>query len=389
MIKVVKLLIIVGLGLTGIEANQMKKYDVKSAKIEYELKGSGDIMGMVKVKSIGKKRLIFDDYGVKNLEERNEVKKETTMGTTKVNKTHTMMYMNDTVMYKVDFDKKIIHRMKNQGAAIAAMLRGGKNIKQTGEEIMIKMGGKKLGTDKVLGFECVIWDLMGTKQCMYKGIPLKVESDIMGMKSTEVAISAVFDIGLNNDDFKLPDYPVYNLDMDVMMQGGEPKELDKSKIGQMDMKDNGSKDIESNEVAQGMAALGAGMAALSKAGIDMSQDISPDQEKMMQKAMMNAMGGEGKMLAMMKKEIFEESSMEEMVFAKECFGTANTLKEANKCVNKGNEMFGGDEELLTSWSKQDKKEMLNDMKEFEKMMPCIQEAQTMDAFQRCMPEDKY
>jgi hypothetical protein len=37
----------------------MKKYDVKSGKIEYTLKGSGNIMGMVKIKSVGKKRVIF------------------------------------------------------------------------------------------------------------------------------------------------------------------------------------------------------------------------------------------------------------------------------------------------------------------------------------------
>jgi len=78
MTKIIKVSIfaVLGFTLTVVQANQMQKYEVKSAKIEYELKSSGDIMGMVTVKSIGKKRVIFDDYGVKSLEEKSEVKKE-------------------------------------------------------------------------------------------------------------------------------------------------------------------------------------------------------------------------------------------------------------------------------------------------------------------------
>jgi len=57
MIKMTKIsgIVLLGLGLTTVQAKQMQKYEVKSAKIEYELKSSGDIMGMVTVESIGKK----------------------------------------------------------------------------------------------------------------------------------------------------------------------------------------------------------------------------------------------------------------------------------------------------------------------------------------------
>ncbi len=392
--KIVKVSVIVvlGLGLSMLHANTMKKYDVKSGKITYELKGNGNIMGMAQIKSTGKKRVIFDNYGVKNLEEKVEVKKETTMGKTKTDKTHTLMYMNDAIIYKVDFEHKIINRMKNRGAALAGLFGGGANLKESGEAMMIKMGGKKIGTDKVLGYVCVIWDLMGSKQCMYKGLPLKVEIDVMGMKTTEIATKAEFDMALSKDDFKLPDYPVYDFDMDRMMDGQKPKELDKSRLEAMDTKDNAKAKEESKEAAEGMKAMGAGLAALAKAGIDMNKELTPEQEKIMKKAMMKAMaksmGGEDKMLAKMKQKILKESKIEEMQFAQECFGSSDTLKEVNLCVDKGNKMFNDDEEYFESWTAKDKKEMLDDIKEFGKMIPCVKAAQTMEAFQKCMPEER-
>jgi len=277
--------------------------------------------------------------------------------------------------------------MENQGVAMAAMFGGGKNIKESGEAMMKKMGGKKLGEAKVLGYTCIVWDLMGTKQCIYKGIPLKIESDIMGMKSTEIATKAEFDIAVSSDDFKLPDYSVYDFDIDRMMEGKEPKELDKSKLAQMDAKDNANAKVDSKKAAEGMAAMGAGIAALTEAGVDINKELTPDQEKIMHKAMMNAMGGEEKMLEMAKNDILQAASQEEMSFAKECFGSANTLKEANACVAKGNKMFDDEEEPLESWSSAEKDQMLKEMKQFEKMIPCIKAAQSMDAFQNCIPRE--
>jgi hypothetical protein len=281
--------------------------------------------------------------------------------------------------------------MKNRGAAMAAMFGGGKNLKESGEAMMKKMGGKKLGTDKVLGYTCDMWDLMGSKQCMYKGIPLKIETDVMGMKSTEIATKAEFDIGLSKDDFKLPDYPVYAFDMDGMMNGKEPKELDKSKLAQMDTRDNAKSKVDAAEGAEAMKAMGAGLAALAATGIDMSssKELTPEQEQMMQKVMMGAMaksmGGEDKMLAKMKKEML--GNEKELEFAKSCFGDADTLKEANTCVNKGNKMFDDDEENLDSWTKADKNEMLQEMAQYEKMIPCIKVAQNIETIQKCIPRD--
>ena len=64
--KVIKISAIVFLsaGLAVVQANSIKLYDVKSGKITYKIKGSGNMMG-AKMQVIGKKRVIFDSNGAK------------------------------------------------------------------------------------------------------------------------------------------------------------------------------------------------------------------------------------------------------------------------------------------------------------------------------------
>jgi len=390
--KIIKMSLAVVIGSSVLVAgtNQMKKYEVKSGKIEYSLSGGGNIMGVAQIKSVGKKRVIFDHYGAKELEETVEVKNEIIMGETKTNKTHILDYTNNATIYKVNFKKKLIHRVNNTGAAMAVAFAGGKSLKETGESMMKKMGGKKIGTEKILGYTCELWDLMGVKQCMYKGIPLKIESNMMGMQNIEIATKAEFDITLSEKSFKLPDFPVYEYDMDKLMEGKKLKLLDKSKLVEMDKKANLQALEDAKKGAEAMKGMAAGMAALKESGIDLNsgKDLTPEQEQLMQKAMMEAMGGEAKVVEDMKKEIFQDINAEATKFAKECFGNANTLKEVNSCVDKGNEKFNDDEEHYLSWTAKDKKKMMDEMRHFEESIPCIKAAHTMEAMKQCMPEIK-
>ena len=345
-------------------ASQMQKYEVKSGKITYKINGSTDMMGM-KLKTVGKKRVIFDDYGVLNLIEENEVTKQTIGNTSKTTKSHTLVYMKDSMLYQANFDSKHIIRMQNPAAAIM-MMSGGKSVKQTGEEMMKSIGAKKIGTEKVLGYECVVWDMMGVKQCIYKGIPLKVESNIMGVKSTEIATEVKFDISLSEDDFKLPDFPIYTM-------SGE--KLDKSKLDAMDKKSEAG----TEKAGEDMAALGALMAgAMQSAGVKKGERPTEDQEKSMEDALMASM------LPMMKQKMLSEEKM--MQSAKECISEADTLKEANICSSKMGEM-GDDEDAFTEWNKKTKKETLGFIDQSLAGMECVKKAETMDAVKKCMSEE--
>jgi len=369
MTKVIKVSMVLLMGCSMLVAgeSQMQKYDIKSGMITYEISGSSDMMGM-KSKTIGTKRMIFDAYGAQNLTEENKIDKQTIMGQKKITKTHTMIYMKKGMAYHVDFKAKRIMRMGNMAATMGALMGGGKNMKESGEAMMLKMGGKKTGTDKVLGYTCDVWNLMGTKQCIYKGIPLKVETNIMGIKNVELATKAEFDISLSKDDFKLPDFPIYD------MQGNK---LDKSKLSTMDKKAN----VDAEQSSQDMTEMMAVMATAAKdAGIQEGQRPNKAQENAMKNSMMEAM------LPRMKQEILAEE--ETMRLGYECLSKADTLKEANACNDKINAMSGETDEPFDEWSPNMKKEILGEFDQYlNEMLPCIKKAQTMQAVQQCMSDE--
>ncbi|MEA2048285.1 MAG: hypothetical protein U9O64_07565 [Campylobacterota bacterium] len=349
-------------------ADKMKLYDVKSGKIEYAIQGSGEIMGS-KMKTVGKKRVIFDAYGTHNLTEENKEEQQTIMGQKKTNKSHTMTYMKNGMVYTADFKQRRIMRMENMGMAMAGLMGGGQNMKQTGESMMKQMGGKKTGTDKVLGYSCDVWELMGTKQCIYKGIPLKVESNVMGLKSTEIATKAAFDISLSKDDFKLPDFPIYD------MQGNK---LDRRTLDAMDEKQGVQMSQEMDEMALKRVAYEK---AMREAGVKPGQAPTKTQQEAMMKAMM---GGNDGMLKQMKQEILSDEEM--MRFGYKCLSQADTLKEANICNDKANAMGGEPEEPFDKWNPEMKKEILGFLDQYlNVMVPCVKKAQTMQAARQCMP----
>jgi len=337
----------------------VKIYEVKSGKIAYSIKGSGEMLGQ-KMRSIGKKQLLFDHYGTQSLTEENKVEKQTIMGNTEITKSHTMTYMKEGVLYRVNFERKRIIRMENMAMA----MMGGENMTQTGEKMMRQMGGKKTGTDHVLGYPCDVWELMGTKQCLYKGIPLRIESSIMGIKSSETATKAEFNLSLSKEAFTLPDFPVYD------MQGNriETKSLEAM--------DKASK-TETEHAADEMETMRKAMKnAAEQAGIQAGKKPTKAQEQTMEEAMMAAM------LPQIKQKIAKEEKV--MQFGYSCLKQADTLKEANLCNQKANAMGGEPEAPFDEWSPKTKKETLDFLEKFlRETLPCMKKAQTFQALQSC------
>jgi hypothetical protein len=255
---------------------------------------------------------------------------------------------------------------------MGALIGGGKSMAKSGKEMMKKMGGRMIGKDKVLGYSCDVWDLMGVKQCIYKGIPLKVESNIMGQKSTEIAVEAKFDLSLDTKDFKLPEYPLVD-------KRGKVLSLDRNRLEEIDAG-------ESTEAIKGVddaaKAMAAGMKALVASGANLSSgaDLTTEQEQAMQKAMMAAMGGEKSIFAKQKREIL--SNYEKIPQAKVCFKKASNVAEANACEKA---IDSEDPEYHTYWSKKEKAKILGEIEAFEAAMPCIKAAESFQALRQCMP----
>jgi len=213
-----------------------------------------------------------------------------------------------------------------------------------------KMGGKKLGTQKVAGVNCDVWSLMGVKQCLYKGIPLKIESDIMGIKTVEVATKVEFDVSLNDSDFRLPNFDVYQLDMDQAMAGGKAQKLDKSKLEQMDKEANTRADTEAKK----------------------SQELTKE---------VKANG----LLPTIKSKMLKQEKL--IKFAQKCFKDADSLTEANICNKKANEMSDDPdmkEKPLKKWDDKVKKELLKDLEKASKAMDCVKKANNMKELGVCV-----
>lgn len=359
------------------EENDAKKYLIESGKISYEIKGSGNVMGMLKTDVLGKKKVVFNNFGLNELTEESKIEKITQNGKTENKKTHTLQYAKGSINYSVEFDKKRIMRSKNPAmGAMMQLFSDGQNMTTMGQAMLEKMGGKKTGTDEVAGKKCDIWTLMGTTQCLYNGIPLRVVSDVMGIKMTEVATKAEFGIDVTKVNFKLPDYPVFDMNMERLMEGKQPEELDKSSLDELDKQ----ADIKAAQDVQGIKEMKSRMTEAAKqVGVKEGESPTTAQGEAMMQNMQSAMFPKIKKNALQQVELME--------FGKECLGAADTLKAANKCAKEANEKYpsGDDMEVFEEWNPQIKQELLNDINSFGSSLDCIKASTDMTALQKCMP----
>jgi hypothetical protein len=356
---------LIGSAGASADTEMPKRYDIRSGKILYEIRGGGDIMGMVKTKTFGKKRLIFDDFGAREIVELSKVEKETAGGKSKVKKEHTLRYTNGAILYDVSFKRKKIVRMNNPGLAAGVLLGGGQSMSKAGEAMLRKMGGKKIGSDTVLGHTCDVWSLMGAKQCIYKGVVLKVETDIMGVKSTEVAVKAQFNLSLDKEVFTLPDYPISD-------RRGRTLNVDRSQLDALDARET---EKRLTQTAEGASAVKAAMEAAAKAGYNKNGKTRLNQNQ--KDAMANAM------LPMMKQQFLKQvTPMRRM---RDCLRRADTRKQAIACGRK----YGSDfdpSDVPPQWNAATKRQTLQEMNQYlDTIVPCVRNAQTMQQVQSCMP----
>ena len=367
---VISTVLLMSVGLVQADEGLMKKFQVESGKIDYEIKGSGKAMGMLEIETLGTKRLIFNEFGANELTEENKIEKRMHSGKTDTLKTHKLDYAKGAVIYSVDFNKEKIIRMKNPGMAMLGMMGAGKNTAEAGEAMLKEMGGKKTGSDKVAGYTCDVWEMMGTKQCLYKGIPLKIETDVMGIKSVEVVTNAEF-TEVSSEDFKLPDFDVYGVDMDNPM--AQPQKLDKSQLGKMDKLANEQATEQSAEAKEAFTGMAE---AAKKAGVKQGELPTEAQQKEMIVAMQEGV------FPRMKQEILKQEKI--MQFGKECFAKAETLEDANRCNHQANEMSGEGEDDFEAWNPKMKKMILGEIDKYlDSVVPCVKKAKNINQIQGC------
>ncbi len=345
-------------------ADTVKRYTIPSGIIEYRISGGGNMMGTV-TKTEGKKTLYFKDHGSISLE--TEDTATTISGiVNKQTSTHTMKKVDNVTVYTVDFERKKI--IKGKDPVGSQYLASGKNMAEDSDRILTQMGGQKTGTDTVLGYPCEVWSILGGKQWLYKGqVPLRLEMDVMGMKTSFIAEKATFNTSIPDSRFELPAYEIESVpDYLSHSQGGGPGE-------------------SPDEFQTMMETM--------QSELESDPDMSNEQQLAM---MMQAMGQSeqgGGPLQQQKEQM--PKMLKVMKSMRQCLNDASSQAQADSCMEKSIELSNQlglpdnftEEEDPLEWNKETKAQVLFDLdegiEEMEQMLPCIENAQNLMDFMKC------
>lgn len=206
-------LLIVNTNCIGNDQNRLKRYEVKSAVVHYRSTVSGIVMGST-ISGSGTESLYFKNWGAVELveEESTQTNEVNVFGTKKTETVdlHTINKMDNGENYHVDFYRKTITHSRN--AAMDLMQQTNTDAAEASKNMLESMGGKKIGDEKILGYTCEIWELLGAKQWMHKGVVLKLEATSMGIKTIKEATGAEFNISIADKYFNLPDFPIQEVE---------------------------------------------------------------------------------------------------------------------------------------------------------------------------------
>jgi hypothetical protein len=143
-----------------------------------------------------------------------------------------MVKLDNGESFSVDFNKKKIYASRDMVMDMVIANHPNADAGEVGESMLESMGGKKTGTEKFLGYTCDIWEIMGGKQWIHKGLMLKMEMTVLGITTKTEATSVKLDVSVPDAKFDLPDFPIqetesfmsnedFQYDADEMEEGME------------------------------------------------------------------------------------------------------------------------------------------------------------------------
>jgi hypothetical protein len=336
-----------------------KSFDAPSAIIHYEIHGSGKLSSSSDLMIKGRATLLFAEWGARKLYK--EKYSEVTTGAVKNKKTIRTLYREDYGdVYRADFEKNRID--KGEDAVIKKAITTGENLYQKMIEEM-KANGKEAGTSTVLGYPCDEWLYKGKKRCFYKGVPLKEESVISGIKVVKKAVSAQFDLNISDDAFAFPDF-----------QESEEKGflLKKSKESLTKSMPKPSRNIDRNLSEEIEESGTPAEVAIIDEGDDLAKNMFDKQKEFLPKL------------------------LSEMQEARVCLENADTKDDADHCFSKlvdiEEKMSGekSEDREITLWTDSAREETMNELEEsimdMKRRMPCIRRSRNFEDLSVCMQE---
>ncbi len=203
---------------------ETKRYEVESGIIEYTVNGSGDMMG-IQTKTVGKSKILFKAWG--NVELREDTVKSVIMG--REEETHQTTKIENGKVFVVDYEHHIIVEYDPS----TLMQSEHKDLAKSSKEMILSMGGKKVGEETILGFMCEIWKTPQIKVWLHKGIMLKSEANIMGITHLTEASNIRLNTSVSDEDLKLPDFQIQTMEERIKNNNSNMPKMTPEQIQQM------------------------------------------------------------------------------------------------------------------------------------------------------------
>ncbi len=170
------------LGTISAQENKVKTYKIKSGYIKYK---------SLEKHTEGTHEIWWDNYGKNMREVYNTTKTTKFFGKKSVEKRHTVTITKGKYVWAADLEKQTGTQGVNPTYDFVQNNMGQMSEseqEQTANSILSSLGGKKEGKGEFMGYTCEITKMWGSKVWMYKGIALKSEGKMLGIKTGEEAV---------------------------------------------------------------------------------------------------------------------------------------------------------------------------------------------------------
>jgi len=173
---------------------ELRRYKIRSGIVEYKMSGM----------QTGTETIYFDRWGMREAKYTQTEIKVANMSV----KQNQLTLLDGEWTYTVDLDKKTGTKMPTPlwKELTAAAKREGKDATAIGEEMLTRMGGRKIGTEAMLGKSCDVWEIksMNAKSWIWQGVTLKTEVKMMGKMMTTEAVRLQDNVNVPEEKLTLP-----------------------------------------------------------------------------------------------------------------------------------------------------------------------------------------
>jgi len=347
--KIFILMMMIGYGSVLSAETATHKYEIEKGIVHYDIKGGGALTKETNLTLKGTAKLRFRDWGLTQLaEEKGTVLTTGALQSKQMIKSFEKQTKES--LFTVDYKNETIHERKNS-ISHSLKERETHGLEKTGEEI-------------VAGLPCDIWEGQGIKKCIYNGLPLKLESEVLGIYYRKVATDVEFDINVTKAQCTMPDYPLE----DFALFTSTIKTKNKSKAECFtDVLVDVAHSVE-QKVADNNNRLGINEKEKTQFLNKIGQKIYEHQKALLPE-----------FLKSMKK-------------TRECLQTVETPSDANICLKRFNQMkktLGReDDDLIILWDDKRKSTLLEKLEDeliyLQARMSCVNRSKNITDLSSCM-----